>query len=256
MSVKTHFIISIRLILLAAIVIWSASSMAEESGSGTSAARIEIAWTESDGLRHEIFSSSYISGSWEEPVMITDDNADNLHPSIDIDANGIKWAVWTAIENSTFEIRYSTFTDGEWLEPKKIPTELESNIKPSIIIGENNIPWVVWAGNNGDLDDIYFSRYSNGEWSESVRVHEINDVPDILPFLDTDETGNPVVTWDTYRGDGYLKVKSSWSDDQWSPPVVLTDEEKNQESLFTLPEFVHDSRQLFVRVYDQDSETK
>ena len=222
-------------------------------------AKIEIIWAESDGLRHEIFVSSYRSGAWGDPVMITDDNADNLHPSIDVGSNGKKWAVWSAVEDGELELRYSIFENGTWQKAIKLPSDLSSNIKPSIIVDGNDTPWVVWSGNNGNLDDIYYSRFVDGEWTEQQRVHSANEVPDILPYLDTDENGFPTVIWDSYLDDSYKKLQSTWNGEQWVDPVLLLSDERTQEKTaeeldITLPEFITDTRQVFLRVFEKQTQ--
>jgi len=220
--------------------------------------KMDVIWAESDGLRYEIFTSSYRAGTWGEPVMITDDNAANLHPSMDVGADGNKWAVWSAIDGSVFEIRYSVFENDEWQETKTLPADLSSNIKPSIIIDNNNIPWVVWSGNNGDNDDIYYSRYVDGEWTEEKRVHDINSVPDILPFLDTDGEGNPVVSWDSFIEGSYQKQQSTWDGENWSSPSTIVpevetlEEQEDWQNSVTLPEFISDTRHVFLRIIESE----
>jgi hypothetical protein len=217
---------------------------------------MEIIWAQSDGIRHEIFASSYRSGAWEEPVMITDDNAENLHPSIDAGSNGEKWAVWSAVEGAELELRYSMFEDGKWKKALKLPSDLSSNIKPSIIVDGKDIPWVVWSGNNGDLDDIYYSRFVDGKWTQEQRVHAANEVPDILPYLDTDENGFPTVIWDSYIDDSYKKLQSTWNGEEWGEPVLVLTEDGSQDRTaeeldITLPEFITDTRQVFLRVFEK-----
>lgn len=215
---------------------------------------MDIIWTESDGQRFGIFFSSYRSGNWEDPEKITKDDVDNLHPSIDVGPDGKKWAVWTAIDSSGFEIRYSVYSGGNWSSAEKIPSSLTSNIKPSIIVDSSNIPWVVWSGNNGGDDDIYFTRFINGSWAAEQCIHGQNSVPDILPFLDIDDQGLPVASWKRFLGSDYVEVSSTWDGGAWSAPEVVdqstdeTEERTAQESQVTLPEFVKDTRQVFLRV--------
>ncbi len=214
---------------------------------------MEMIWSESDGLRHEIFTSSYRSGAWNEPVKITDDNASNLHPAVDVDSHGKRWAVWTAMEGATVEIRYAVYSDGEWGEVQTLPSSFSSSIKPSIIVDDTDTPWVVWTGNNGDDDDIYVTRFMNGEWTEEQRVHEDNDVPDILPSIDVDDQNRPVVRWSRFQDGGYVQVQSVWQDNNWSEPVIVEETEsktKEKDRQVVIPQFVNDSRQIFLRAFD------
>lgn len=235
---------------------WGENGVAKATGPDEKSIQAELIWSESDGLRQEIFTSSFRAGTWSEPVKITDDNAGNMHPTIDVGVDGRKWVAWTAIEETGYEIRYNIYEQGEWQEHKKLPSDLASNIKPSIIIDVDNIPWIVWSGNNGGLDDIYFSRFIDGEWTEEQSVNPENTVPDILPFLDLDEENNPVVTWDSYKNGDYIPLQSLWNGSEWSYPVELTLENGSKEGtedlsqLITLPEFITDTSQVFLRTFE------
>ena len=220
-------------------------------GAGNAKETMEMIWSESDGLRHEIFTSSYEDGVWQDPVQITDDNANNLHPSIGVDSSGKKWAVWTAMEGSSVEVRYSVYEGDTWSDVQTLPSTLSSNIKPSLIVDDSDVPWVVWTGNSDDDDDIYFMLYKNGEWTEEARVHSDNDVPDILPFIDTDDENRPVVTWQRYQSEeGYVQVQSIWQDGAWSEPElveVAEETEEEEDEQVVIPQFVGDTRQVFLR---------
>lgn len=245
--------VGVRMLLTLALCCSTVTSIAEAAvPDGNNDRAMELIWAESDGLRHEIYTSSYRSGAWGEPVMITDDNADNLKPSIDVDSKGRKWAAWTAVEGAELEIRYSVYEDGKWKKAAKLPSDLSSNTKPTIIVDDTDTPWIVWSGNNGGYDDIYYSRFIDGEWTTEKMINPANDVPDILPYLDTDDNGFPTVIWDSYVDPSYVKFQSTWDGKKWSEPVLLSDEDY-QEVLeeqpdIALPEFITDTRQVFLRV--------
>jgi len=222
----------------------------------------EVVWAASDGLRYELFDAVRKAGKWSGPVKITDDNADNLHPCIDAGPDGRKWLVWTAVEQGGYEIRYAYTRDGEWTEPKTLPSPLPSNIAPGLIVDEHGVPWVVWAGNDGrHNDDIYFSRFVHGKWRQPALVNRPNDVPDILPMIEKNETGNVQVTWQGYRDGQYVQLVSTWNGRTWGPEKVLADHQgvekrvtakmKTAERKIELPEFVPDNRQVFVRTYNR-----
>ena len=75
---------------------------------------IDAVWSQSDGIRPEIFYSQRQSGKWSEPVMLSDDYFDNMYPVIDQDSSGRKWLFWTAYDSQRMEIRYTTGQDGVW----------------------------------------------------------------------------------------------------------------------------------------------
>ena len=246
---EVNQIIGISILLTLVICCTTVAGFAEDAAPEGNDRKMELIWAESDGVRHEIFTSSYQSGAWSEPVMITDDNADNVNPSIDVDSKGRKWAAWSAVEDGEVEIRYSVYADGTWKEATKFPSDLSSNTKPTIIVDDADSPWIAWSGNNGDLDDIYYSRFVDGEWTDGKRLHPANEVPDIFPSLDTDSNGLPTVIWDSYVDPSYLKFQSTWDGNEWSEPVVVSEETTREEQLdIALPEFITDTQQAFLRV--------
>lgn len=251
-------IIGGSILLTLAICCTALTSFAETAAPEGNDRTMELIWSESDGLRHEIFTSSYQSGAWGEAVMITDDNADNLNPSIDVDSKGVKWAVWSAVEGDEVEIRYSVYEDGKWKKATKFPSDLSSNTKPTIIVDDADVPWIAWSGNNGDLDDIYYSRFIDGEWTAEKRINSINEVPDILPSLDTDDNGFPTVIWDSYVDPSYVKFQATWDGKKWSEPVLLSEEDYQEEleeqPEIALPEFITDTRQVFLRVTEKKTQ--
>ena len=245
-------IVGMSILLTLALCCTTVAGFAEVAAPEGNDRKMELIWAESDGLRHEIFTSSYQSGAWSEPVMITDDNADNLNPSIDVDSKGRKWAAWSAVEDGDVEIRYSVYEAGTWKEAMKFPSDLSSNTKPTIIVDDADIPWLAWSGNNGDLDDIYYSRFVDGEWTDGKRLHSANDVPDILPSLDTGSNGFPTIIWDSYVDPSYVPFQSTWDGKEWSEPVVLSGEDTQEQQLdIALPEFITDTQQAFLRVTEQ-----
>ena len=69
-----------------------------------------------------------------------------------------------------------------------------------------------------------------------------------------------VVTWQGYRGDGYVTLQSVWGGDGWQPETVVAEadgqaEEESEATTETpaesLPDFVTDKRQVFTRIHGQ-----
>ena len=244
MLLRTDLIIAVTLLLLVSVI-------GKTEAADLSAEEMEIVWTESDGLRHEVFTSTYRTGAWQEPVQLTNDNANNLHPSIDAGSDGSKWAVWTAIDDGQFEIRYAVFENDEWSDVKTLPCGLAVNIKPSVIVDADNVPWVVWSANNNDDDDIYYTRFIDGEWTEEKRIHEDNSVPDVLPFIDVDDDGRVVATWERFVDGSYVEVQSVWDDGEWGEVSVIAEQEGEEETAdeqqVTVPDFITDTSQVFLR---------
>jgi hypothetical protein len=221
----------------------------------TSPDRYELAWSGSDGLRHEIFTSSFAEGIWSEPVKITDNNANNLHPVIDLGKDGTKWIFWSAVRPDGISIEYAVYRDESWSEVTKMNFEQESAITPSILIDRDNVVWLVWAGNSGNLDEIYYSRFLNGAWTAEKIVNQANAVPDIKPVIAWNEQGEIEVRWQGFREGRYTALYSVFTKKGWSAEEEISQKEQdmieseileNQE--IQLPSFVGEESQYFLKV--------
>ncbi len=215
---------------------------------------IDIVWTKSDGIRPEIFYTSKVAGGWSEPVMVTDDYYDNMHPVIDRDSGDTRWLFWTAYDNNRTEIRYATGSAGEWESSQTLADELTSNSGPSVVIDENDSVWVVWSASDGGPDDIYYAVNRDGEWSDPRIFHEPNDVPDTLPVVSLTDEGMVSVSWKQVQGDKYVLVTKDYDGAEWSLPVAseIADEDEKDDSeadRIVLPEFINPNGRVFIRVY-------
>ncbi len=215
---------------------------------------IDVVWTKSDGIRPEIFLTTNSGGTWSDPVMVTDDYFDNMHPVIDRDSGGTRWLFWTAYDNNRTEIRYTTGIAGEWEKSKSLASEMKSNSGPSAVIDKNDAVWVVWSASDGDLDDIYYAVNKDGEWSETQILHEPNEVPDTLPVIELNGEDGVSVSWKQLQDDKYVSVSSVYDGSEWSSPDVVqeSDEPENEDSgadKIVLPDFLGNGGMIFVRAY-------
>jgi hypothetical protein len=213
----------------------------------------DIVWSESDGIRKEVFFTTRLADGWAEPEMITDDYFDNNSPVIEKDKEGNRWIFWSAYHNRTSEIRYTTRSADQWAEAQKLPSPMQSNVTPSFVFDGNGAAWVVWSANNGDLDDIYFSTNKDGNWSEPLPVHQPNNTVDALPVIDLEEPGRLVVTWKRLTDGRYESVASVWEDGRWGAEALVaeqqTDEQADQIPDLELPSFIADNTNIFLRIY-------
>ncbi len=178
---------------------------------------MDLAWSEFDGQRFEIYFKARRDSRWGETMQLTNDQYNNMHPNLAVTRRGEVWLVWTGLNGQHNKLFFSKREQGRWSFPREIETGLESSIAPSITIGPGDRPWIAWAGYNGKNDDIYVSRWDGRSWQKPIRIHPANDVPDILPVISI-ERGRPVVTWQHYDGDRYIYVTSVWTGKKWSAP--------------------------------------
>ncbi len=186
---------------------------------------VEVVWSQTDALGHAaIYYADRKQGApWSEPVKITNDQFDNMHPVIADGPDGRKWVVWSAVNQPDFFIHYSILVDGVWSAPRNIPSGLSSNTAPFVAVDDSNVVWVVWSGNDGvSNDEIYFSRFRAGKWDAPVRLNPKNEVPDILPQITVIKGKPPVVTWLGFRNGEYHRLQSSYRGASWNKPVEIS----------------------------------
>ncbi|CAK8723458.1 Glycosyl hydrolases family 43 [Candidatus Electrothrix laxa] len=215
----------------------------------------DLVWSQSDGLRHEIFSSTQKDGEWTTPAKVTDNNANNLHPVLCVGSDGTKWFFWSAVRSSGISVEYAVMQNNAWSEPQALPIEQHSAITPSALADKDGGVWLVWAGNDGGNDDIYFSRFQGETWTDPKVVHASNEVPDIKPEIAYNEEGKIEVSWIGFRSKAYKKVASVYTDNTgWSAEQekLETEEEgvQNEEEQETeLPSFLPGDSQFFLKIY-------
>ncbi len=163
-----------KILLTGVGIIVAMISMGVQAKDNSTHKEIDAVWTQSDGIRPEIFYSHYISGVWSEPVMITDDYYDNMYPVIDQDSTGKKWLFWTAYDDQRMDIRYTTGKDDKWADSASLETEMQRNIAPSVIIDKSDVVWLVWSANSDGAGDIFCATNKDGVWSVPVRINEAN----------------------------------------------------------------------------------
>lgn len=216
---------------------------------------IDAVWTQSDGIRPEIFYSQNVSGVWSEPVMVTDDYYDNMYPVIDQDSKGKKWLFWTAYDNQLMDIRYTTGQDGEWADSMSLTTGMQRNIAPSVIIDKSDVVRLVWSANSDGAGDIFYATNKDGLWSDPVLVNEPNATADVLPIVELNEDDQPVVTWKGMSDGKMVDLVRSWDGERWSEVTVVTEEQSRKQDdesdseMIELAEFMPKSGMVFLRVY-------
>ncbi|MCI5131503.1 MAG: hypothetical protein D3904_08245 [Candidatus Electrothrix sp. EH2] len=215
----------------------------------------DLVWSQSDGLRYEIFSSSKKGDEWTSPVKITDNNANNLHPVLDIGADGTKWLFWSAVRPDGISIEYAVFQENSWSDPQKFSVQQHSAITPSVLADKEKGVWLVWAGNDGGNDDIYVSRYDEEKWSDPRIIHAPNEVPDIKPEIAYNDKGKIEVSWIGFRDNSYKKLASVYTDRTgWSPEQEQSEpeqdkEQEEKEQEIVLPSFLPADSQFILKIY-------
>ena len=214
---------------------------------------VDVVWSSSDGVKMEIYYSQRENGTWKEPVMVTDDHYHNMNPVIDRDSSGRRWLFWTAYDRGTTEIHYTTGKGGEWESSEILVSEMSSNLSPSVVIDGQDRVWVAWSANDGQLDDIMYAYFTGTEWSEPELLHDPNELPDLLPVIEIDGDGTPIIVWRASRAGQNITLASKFIEDDWTEPLIQEIEPEqdaeDKAGILQLPQFINPGSMLFVRVY-------
>lgn len=251
-SIKNRWTVAVVSFMAVVLSAFYAVASVEQQAIGN---EVDAVWSTSDGIRLEIFYSQQVDGVWTEPVQITDDHYDNMYPVVDKDSTGKRWIFWTAYNNGRMELHYATGKDDNWETSDSLTAEMKTNIAPSVVIDEKDTVWVTWSANDGKLDDILYAYNENNSWSGPELLHEANDQPDILPEIELDPNGIPMVNWQSRANGNYKRLISRWLGDDWSEPMIQPVEEKegsdvsSEKQQLALPPSLNKSSLVFIRVY-------
>ncbi len=234
----------------------SLSCLAREDDGKTMKA--SIAFSQYDGTRQEIFVAAYDGTSWSAPEQVTYDHAENVHPVLSVDQGGNFFLCWTSSDEGSISVKYSRNTGDAWSEAKTLVTDFESSTSPAVAVDSDNVIWIVFSGDVGEYDDIYYIQFdaeadAKAEKQNPVRVNASNDSPDIKPSIVINDDGNPVVTWEGYRGDSYVLLQSTWDGSQWGKEKIITaedaiEEEDESDALPALPDYVQEDSHVSLLI--------
>jgi hypothetical protein len=203
---------------LACLIGWGASALHAQDASLSSTIAV---WSQADGSSREIFFSRQVDGVWSAPVVLSRDTAQNVTPSVARSSDGRIWVVWTTLLAGEAKLVLCHSQGDGWSSPSIIDTGMRSNTAPGILFDTEGILWLVWSGNNGGNDDIFVMRWDGKSWSGVERVHPANDVPDVLPSIETGVDGMPLVKWSRFSDGQYRIFCANWQGKQWSTPVEV-----------------------------------
>ncbi len=215
----------------------------------------ELVWSQSDGLRQEIYHSARTAEGWSLPEQLTNNNANNLHPAFVIAPDGSRWIFWSAVNPDGIGIEYIVRREGRWTEPVKLESGHGTAITPAVLIGPDQALWLVWAGNDGGQDEIYWSRFVNGTWQPTKQVNVANQVPDVKPEIVLNQQGQAEVRWQGFRDGKYKRLAAVWNGQSWSPEQEFEEEEQAIEQE-ELPDFLPAGSQHVLLAVPAVKETK
>ncbi|MEW6259439.1 MAG: hypothetical protein AB1547_05980 [Thermodesulfobacteriota bacterium] len=206
-------------------------------------------WSQREGTTRRIVCSRKGSdGVWSSPVVLSRDDGQHVTPSIARGSDGKVWVVWTNLTSDGTRLTLVHSEAEGWSSPENLPTGMRSNTAPCIWADEEGMLWIVWAGSDGGNDDIFVMRGDGRCWSSAERIHPANNVPDVLPAIESGSNGMPLVKWSRFANGRYRTYSSVWQGVSWSTAVEAGVESVSVSSArsIDLPQTVDDPEKAVV----------
>jgi len=179
------------------------------------------------------------SSGWQPQEAVTDENADQEHPSIAVDSNDNLHIVWLGLGWGTntgyYNIQYRRRTSSGW-QSREAVSDIDANqLVPMIAIDDDDNVHVVWRGtgwgtNTGYHNIQYRKRTSTG-WEPQEAVTD-KDADQVNPSIAIDSGGNVHVVW---FGKGWGTNTTNWNiqykrrtSSGWGSREAVTDKNADQ----------------------------
>lgn len=213
-----------------------------ESGEGALAHTLSSS-SESSGMEdYEIFfKTSHDHGAtWSSATQLTDNQADDLRPSIIQLTNGTIILVWQSNSLGNHDILCMTTTDGtSWSDPIQLTTDPEPDKGPHFTQIKDGTIWVTWTSRRTGDYEIFYKTY-NGTWSNDKRrtydtltdtnpwiLQTIDDT--IMIFWASGSTTSPFDVYYVYSSDNgatwseNVQFTTDNNEDMWPSAIQVAD---------------------------------
>lgn len=168
---------------------------------------MDLVWMQNDDGITTIYHAKKTKSDWSGQQAIS--TGDNLKVTPAIASNDeLKLAVWVEGDGTgKLYLRYTLQKNESWSSPQGIALPFRETTAP-VLVFYNNVFYLFFAANYGIDDDIYMCRFDGNRWTDTVRIHQENDVPDILPeprIIDA----ILLVSWQQFDGTQYVTLQQS-----------------------------------------------
>jgi len=159
-------------------------------------------WSQSDGIRLNIWASWFDGTNWGSPVLLeNDDIGDAVGPKITFDNSGNAFVVWKRDDGNRDSVWVDRFDGASWVGAERIDNYNTGIIfSPQIALDNNGNSLVVWALYNGSRTNIWVNRFDGTSWGNAAVLIE-SDNAGLNPQVAFDNNGNALVVWQKYSGD-------------------------------------------------------
>jgi|GEM_PF-1665358 len=173
-----------------------------------------------ESLGEIYYSYSTDNGStWSAEQLLSDGQANNSNPSIEVDYSGYLHLVWAKKDGSEISIKYRRKTASGWESTQELTYNFESNYDPTPVISNaydskmGNEQLAVWKEATG----LKYKLYEDGAWSSLQSVPSTN-VNSNFPSLDAyRKNDDSHLCWQE-GGEIYYRKYAHESSSPWSTP--------------------------------------
>lgn len=134
--------------------------------------------------------------TWSNDTLLTNNNFDDLCPSIFQLNNGTIFMVWQSLESGNQDIYYKTTLDGtDWSNTTQLTTFSGHDRAPSVTQTMDGTIWITWSTNRTGDNEIFYTTYDGFSWSESTRLTYNTEDSDLTPRILQTIDGNIWIFW-------------------------------------------------------------
>ncbi len=209
-----HIVIPVCL-LIVFLLGGTGTAVADKQVAAHPARTIQLAWSADYGNGEQIFFSRLNGKNWTIPVQISESKHFVFKPVSAVGDDGTIWVVWPESGKKGSILQFSMYRNSSWSRPQPIETGMNDNRAVTVIVDGDNRPWIAWTGSKKSYSDVFWSRWNGTGWDAPVMAHNENKVPDLNPELVLDESGQLVLSWQTYARGKYITLSKVWDGRQW-----------------------------------------
>lgn len=239
-------------ILLSAVAGFSAPG---EQPASSPAREIQLVWSANYDHGEQVFFSRYKEDHWTIPVQISESKKFVFKPVSAAGDDGKIWVVWTESGKKGSSLKFSVYKNSRWSQAQPIETGMNDNRAVTVVVDTSGRPWLAWTGTKKTYSDVFWSRWNGTGWDTPEMAHAENNVPDVNPELAIDDSGQVILSWQTYSGGKYRTIMQWWNGRQWKilqPETKKNSEMKRvqvQKNIPSFPEFIKEPQKatLFLR---------
>lgn len=161
--------------------------------------------------------------NWGEKIRVTDDDFEDVFPSLIQSQNGIYWIAWSSNRSGNYDIFISKSVNRkDWENPHRIIISDYEDVTQSLIQDSKGIFWLAFASNRSGDYNIWLSSSSDGIKWESPQQITNDKSRDFTPCLIQDKNDKYWIVWSkTKYNNSDIWITSSIDGKNWDNPKSI-----------------------------------